>query len=90
MRKPPCKKDGVPCSKRCPGCQDHCPEMADWKAEKAAENEKKRQVKDIDNAVWDGKERLLSESCLQPGGLHRSRKLSQRARQNKYPLKKKH
>ena len=75
MRKPPCKKDGVPCPKRCPGCQDHCPEMADWKAEKAAENKKKQREIEINVAAWDGKERVLSESCLQLGGIHRSKKM---------------
>ena len=75
MRKPPCKKNGVPCAKRCPGCQDHCSEMADWKAEKAAANEKKQRENDINNAVYAGKERVLAESCLQLGGIHRSRKM---------------
>lgn len=88
MRKPPCKKNGVPCSKRCPGCQDHCPEMQAWRAEKDAENEKRRQENDLNNAIWGGRERLLSESCLQLGGSMRSRRLSQVARRNKYPKKK--
>lgn len=83
MRKPPCKKNGVPCAKRCPGCQDHCPDYKEYRAELDADNKKKRQEKEIDSAVWDGKGRLLSESCLQLGGISRSRKMGAASRAGK-------
>ena len=75
MRKPPCKKDGVPCTKRCPGCQDHCPEMKDFHAALANDAEKKRREKDADDAYYEGKQRLGAENSLVPGSIHTSRKM---------------
>lgn len=48
MRKPPCKKDGIPCPRRCPGCQDHCEELAKFQAAVREDTQRRREQMKVD------------------------------------------
>lgn len=48
IRKPPCKKDGIPCPRRCPGCQDHCEELAKFQAAVREDTQRRREQMMID------------------------------------------
>lgn len=72
MIKAPCKG----CTDRVLGCHGKCDRYKAYRARIDSANEKKRRENDIEDAVYAGKERLLSESCLQPGSVYHSRKLS--------------
>lgn len=54
MKRPPCKKNGIPCTKRKPGCQDHCPEMHPFKEERKLISEKRMKDLDVNEAYASG------------------------------------
>ena len=73
---PPCGKGDNACTERTPGCHGICERFKAYREKIESAAKKDREKRDIDNAKYEGLERMRQACSLMPGSKYGNRRRS--------------